>query len=201
MKYFNKLLLFVVLTVGFARDIVAYRYTVTNLTGTRIKVQLFFTPFQKIEKIMEPFDTEAISTEGVKTIACLTKLMVSPFDEEKERWLGEIKASIKEIDADQFNKTKAAISEFTSALKLGLPPSSAIFKAKMQLMDKAAEAIGKATVGATALFGASLCRNRDFLLILDQLVLPNGRPVTIKKIVGGEILEEPLVIPYALSSP
>ncbi len=201
MKYFNKLILFLLVLAGFSKDIAAYKFTVTNLTGVPVKVQLYFTPFPSKSDQIEPYDTKIFSLGSTESIACLTKIMVSSFDEEKNRWLGEIKASIKEIDADQFNKTKAAIAEFTGALKLGLPTGSSAVMNKLAIADKAIESLGRAAVGATALYGASLCRNRDFLIILDQLVLPNGRPITIKKVIENQLVEEPLLIPYALSTP
>ncbi len=224
MKHLNKMmLLFLFILASFTRDIAAYRYTITNLTGRRVRVQLFFTPFSTVITTMDPFETEVVSPEGAKVIACLTKIMVSSFFDEKEkRWWGEIKAPIKEVDPDQFNKTKAAVKEFTDAFKLGmeggLSEAATILTTgkAFTVVTKTLEGLAQLASGATALAGASLCRNRDFMLILGPLMYPatgtkpstmfsaqpsGSVPVTTKEIVDGEIVEKPVLVPYALSSP
>ncbi len=199
MKHFNKIMIFFLfILASFGRDISAYRYTITNLTGTDVKIQLF--PFQKEFKLIHAYDTKVFSPKGIETIACLTKIMVSPFNEELNRWLGETKADIKAINEEQFNKTKSAIKEFTSSIKT-MGEAATIKGPKGVAVKKIIDGLADMAVGATALYGVSLCRNRDFLLVLDQIFLADGRAATIKKVIGGELVEIPLIIPYLLGSP
>ncbi len=199
MKYFNKMMIFFLfILASFSRDISAYRYTVTNLTGTDVKIKLF--PFQKKESVLiHAYDTKVFSPKGLKTLACLTKIMVSSFDEEMDRWLGERRAAIRAIDQEQFDQTKNAIKEFTASIK-NMGEAAAFQGPKGVAISKVVSGLSDMAVGATALYGVSLCRNRDFFIILDQIVL-NGKPVTMKKVIGGTLVEEPLLQPYLLSSP
>ena len=201
MKRFNKMMVFFLfMLAGFSRDISAWGFTFVNMTGTDVKIQLLHS-FGTIEKtrVITPFESYKFSSNGW----CLARLKGSHFDEEKNKWQplrALIPVPIKLVNRELFNATKNAIGELGQAITQ-VGRLAAIAGPKGILAAGAIAGLASTARAGASLYEISFCRSREFMLILDQMVLPDGRPASIKKLREGVIVEEPILIPYALTPP
>jgi len=113
-KYFNKLgVFFVFMLFSHGVDTFAYTYTVANMSGRDVKVRLhyMFGTLNKNDGFIEADDTREFSFGGLKSGLCLSKMVVSSFNEDKKKWI-KLSVPIKIIDRELFNETKDVIERF-----------------------------------------------------------------------------------------
>lgn len=168
MKYLNKtVVFFLFMLVSFGVDISAYTYTIANMTGRDVKVRLHYElgKLNKQEDPIESYDTHIFSFTGGKIGACLTQIVVSSFDEEVNHLI-TLTAPIKVIDRELFDATIQSIKEFnTSVKKLG--KLAALLGPTGVAVGVAIDALADVVEATTGLYVSSLCRSRDFILVVD----------------------------------
>jgi len=196
MKHFNKMMIFFLfMLVSFGKDISAYRYTVTNLTGQQIKVRLYyaFGALNSQYDLIEFYGTTPFSFTGGKGGLCLTKIMVSWFDTGLNRWIDGMMTPMQSMTSELFNTTKSAISAFDQqVLKVG--KLAAKFGEKGEIVGEVINTLAGVVEASVGLWEISLCRNRDFIIILAPFKLPDGSPLVIPG-------RPPVLVPYALTPP
>lgn len=195
MKYLNKtMVFFLFMLVSFGADISAYNYPVTNFTGQPIKVRLHYA-FGKLNKqddLIEFMGTNPFSFTGGKIGLCLTSIEVSWFDAELDRWVDAMTAPMQSMTSEAFEATKNAITAFDEqVVKVG--KLAALAGETGVIVSQAIEGLVGVVEGAVKLWEISLCRNRDFIIILAPFKLPDGSEL----LVGGK----PVLVPYALTPP
>ena len=168
MNYLNKaMILFLFMLASFGIDISAYTYTIANFTGRDVKVRLHYA-FGKLNKqndLIEAYDTKAFSFKGGKIGLCLTSIWVTSFDEEKGKLI-TLPAPMKFVDDEYYEAVGRAIKEFSKAVK-EIGEQAAVFGPKGEIAAAVIAGLADAVEASKGLFDVSLCRGRDFMLIVD----------------------------------
>ena len=206
MKYSNKIMIiFLFMLASFGRDIAAYTFTFTNMTGRDVKVQLHyaFGSLNKEPELIEAYDSRKFSFKGIRLGLCLSKLTVASFDEEKDKWIplsGAMPMPIKIVDDTLFEETRSAIGAFNKEIKsltdAGVSVATAVGSVKgtiiAKAVSKAIDGLADTVEGAMGLVKVSFCKSRDFILVLDEMII-GGKPLMI----AGE----PMMRVFALTPP
>ncbi len=173
MKYSNKtMIFFLFMLASFGVDVSAYTYTIANFTGRDVTVQLHqalsFVDKGKLTKkdvLIEAYDTKVLSFGKGQALLCLTKIWVTSFDEKKGKYT-TLPAPMKFVDDEYYEAVGSAITAFGDAVNKGvegikqLGPKGKVAAAVIAGLTDAVEA-------SKGLFDVSLCRGRDFMLIVD----------------------------------
>jgi len=167
MKYLNKLMVFFLFMLfSYGIDTSAYTYTITNLTGKDVKVDLHYL-FGKLakNKPILPYDTRKFRFGGWKIGLCLTKIIAKSFDRQKNRWI-TLPVPIKIIDAQLFNDTKNVIGKLNAAVR-NIGKVAALAGPEGKAIISAINGLTEVVDSATEMWSISLCRGRDFVLVED----------------------------------
>ena len=169
MKCHNKLMVFFLFMLfGYGVDAFSYTYTFANMTDRDVKVRLHYA-FGELTDRNEPissYATHKFSFEGWEVGLCLTKIIVSSFDEKIGKWI-ELPAPMKMIDRNSFDHTQDAIRKFDEAVgEIG--KSAALAGPSGKLITTAIKGLAQLVDASTEIWAVSLCRSRDFIFVLDH---------------------------------
>ncbi len=163
MKCLNKIMVFFLFMLfSYGLDISAYTYTVTNLTGRDVKVQLNWLNGKLNEEaeLIRPYGTKIFSFKGLN---CLYKIIVSSFDEEEGKWI-TLLAPFRATDSKQFSKTQNAALEFNKLLKNVGEKLAIVY---LEEMDISQEGLVGIVEASRVLSARNFCKDRDFILVLN----------------------------------
>ena len=169
MKYLNKLMVFFLFMLfSYGVDTFAYTYSIANMTGRGVNVQLHWvkdTLNRKGGTWVNAFDTRKFNFGGWQVGLCLNKIIAKSFDEQKDHWI-ELPVPIKIIDRQLFDDTKDIIGRFTNAVK-EIGKVVALAGAAGKAVATAVQALPELVSSVQEIWSISFCRGRDFILILD----------------------------------
>ena len=168
MKYLNKLMVFCLsMLFGYGVDTFGYTYTITNMSGRDIRVQLY----RRSKLIKSGSKRKFIITSIYPRFdSCLKKITELNLDKKKNRYI-HLPIPMKIIDHRLFDKAENALDQLNEAKKGQKEGESVTRLSQNKLKQKSMEkhqAISKLQYhlkNTKELNPRDLCKNRAFIII------------------------------------
>jgi len=171
MKYLNKLMVFFLFMLfSYGVDTSAYTYSFANMSGRDVRMELHWV-FGKLDKkgkndkLIKKYETHKFHLGGWETGLCLTKIIALSYDPEKKHLI-ELPVPIKIVDRKSFDRTKTAIGQFNKAVK-EIGKGAALVGPKGKILSGVISGVADLASILPEIWAVSLCRSRDFILVLD----------------------------------
>ncbi len=166
MKCLNKIMIFFLFMLfSYGVDISAYTYTISNLTGRDVKIELRWMNGKLNEEaeLIRPYGIHKFSFKGTKGSKCLYKIMVSSFDKDEGMEITLV-APFRDVGEELFGELTNYVLEFNQAVK-EIGEELAIVK--LEEMEVEQGGLAGALEASKVLYTRNFCKDRNLVLVLD----------------------------------